>query len=183
MMLRNGEVRDWPDPGQIIGYSAVEIRLEYKGRIPAEKPSRDHRSELKHLIRLEFSNQLRRKWRDSPVLAEHHGEFEESAPTAFPEGYRLDQFHAPEDPQFPFFRVQLCGFAWVPLVTWHNRLGCELEITFVGDKAAPSRLAAILTIASRHYSTRYGCHSRGRKCPETCSDVASNGIACSRMTH
>ena len=131
-MAQNYKVWDWPNPGLLIGNDNVEIRLEYRDEIPAEKPSKDHRSELKHLIRCEFSDQLRRRWRDSPALKEHHTVREDGL-VGLPEGSKWESYYRPENQDDPFFRVEMCGFAWVPLVTWHNRLGCELDITFVGE--------------------------------------------------
>lgn len=129
-------VRPWPDPARLVGDEAVEIRLEYKGYIPADKPANDHRSDLKQQIRLAFSDQLSRKWRDSPQLREHEriAPPHEDLGPALPEGYRWDDGrHRPEDKSLAFFQVQMCGFTWVPLVTWHNYLRCELDITFHGE--------------------------------------------------
>jgi hypothetical protein len=39
------------------------------------------------------------------------------------------------DPRIhPFFRVETCGYWVIPLVTYHNWLGCELELVFLGDE-------------------------------------------------
>ena len=123
-------VLDWPNPGRLIGNDNVEIRLEYRDEIPADKPSKDHRSDLKQQIRRIFSDQLRRRWRDSPVLSKHQAELPDG--TGLPDASWDGTHYRPEDKAWPFFRVGMCGFAWVPLVTWHNNLSCELDITFEG---------------------------------------------------
>ena len=109
----------------------MEIRLAYDGLIPAEQPSNaDKRSDLKQEIRRVFSDQLRKRWRDSPKLAQWKSK-------GFVSAARIDGRYVvpPQDhPEyFPFFRVPICGFQMVPLVSWHNNLGCELDVVFTGE--------------------------------------------------
>jgi hypothetical protein len=138
--------RDWPDPAKLIGKEAVEIRLEYWGHIPTDNRQGGHHSDIKQAMRLEFSNQLRIAWRKSPMLNERQHavppQFGIASPVIFPEGHLwqehprrsiFQQHYRPENERFPFFQVRMCGFAWVPLVSWHNYLSCKLDITFHGE--------------------------------------------------
>lgn len=143
--------RDWPDAARLIGNEAVEIRLESKEYIPTTKSGGEQHSDLKHAIRLQFSDQLSRKWRDSPLLNSHQKA--QASPgevvIGFAEGYRWPAgdpqrgipgaYHRPEDAALPFFRVEMCGYGWVPLITWHNHLTCRLDITFTGDGGSTIR--------------------------------------------
>jgi hypothetical protein len=146
MVRQQSRFRDWPDPARLIGDEAVELRLEYWAYIPTDNRQGDHHSDLKHAMRLEFSNQLRIVWRKSPMLNQHQHFIPPSygigSPIHFPEGFLWEEHprrsifqphYRPEDDSAPFFQVQMCGFSWVPLVSWHNYLNCKLDITFHGE--------------------------------------------------
>ena len=109
----------------------MQIDLEYKGVLPSAQNGKDHRSAEKQEIRLIFSGQLKRKWRDSPQLSQWDG-------ASFPIATRGGWHYESPDSSVPFFRVQTCGFDAVPLVSWHNGLECKLAITIVGDTRSAS---------------------------------------------
>jgi hypothetical protein len=111
--------------------NAVDIRLTYEDYIPAEQPSKsDRRGDLKQRIRRVFSDQLRKRWRDSPKLAQWKSKGFVTASRDENRNVIPDNESAQ---QFPFFSVPTCGFSVVPLVTWHNKLGCDLDIVFTGE--------------------------------------------------
>jgi hypothetical protein len=105
------------------GPKLVTIDLEYKGELPS---GQNGHSDAKQELRRVFSSQLRLKWRDSPQLS-----FWDQS--TFPYATR-GQWHyeSPEDVN-PFYKVNVCGYDAMPLITWHNQLGCSLEITVIGD--------------------------------------------------
>jgi hypothetical protein len=105
----------------------VVIDLEYRGRLPSEQGGKgDHRIVDKQKLRLHFSEQLQRKWRDSSQL---RGQDFTGVPFASrgPWHYEL---HGSDN---AFYKVNACGFDILPLVTWHNGLSCAVEVTVVGD--------------------------------------------------
>ena len=106
----------------------MKIDLEFKGGLPSGQGG--NHSDTKQELRLAFSPQLRRKWRDSPQLSFWNHDDPTSFPLATkgPYHYELDQ-----DNPSPFLRADVCGYYAIPLVSWHNRLACELAVTIVGD--------------------------------------------------
>jgi hypothetical protein len=121
---------NWLQRGDVFGDDVLELRLSYDDYIPSDEPNTDRRSELKHIVRLVFSDQLRKRWRDSPKLSKWKSK-------GFVSASRVDgRYVVPDDelPEHsPFFRVPVCGYQAVPLVSWHNNLGCELDVVFTGE--------------------------------------------------
>jgi hypothetical protein len=123
---RDIRVRPWPDPAKLIGDDAVDILLEYNDYIPAKKDG-EEQSGVKQTIRRVFADTLRRTWRDSPQLSGWQKQ-------GFVGAKRGPWAHEPDDQSVPFFMVPMFGFSLIPLISWHNGLGCDLEITLKGDK-------------------------------------------------
>lgn len=104
----------------------VTIILKYSGEIPSEQQGNDKQIAAKQDIRRVFSSQLRKHWRQQAPLAQW---LANGLPIAT---------HAQNQPcsvegNSPFFRVNICGFSAIPLVSYINRLSCELEMSFLGE--------------------------------------------------
>lgn len=108
----------------------LDITLKFNGSVPASQDGKngDKRSGFKQTLRVEFSRQLRRLWQKDLLKRFYDtlpvAEYERSKPA------RLSKMPS----YYPFFRVEMCGFSAIPLVNWHNGLGCELEFVFLGDE-------------------------------------------------
>lgn len=105
------------------GPQLVTIDLEYRGSLHS---GQNGHSDAKQELRAVFSPQLRRKWRDSRQLNVWD---RNTFPVATLGTW---QYESPVDAN-PFYKVNVCGFDVIPLVTWHNGLACRLDITVVGD--------------------------------------------------
>lgn len=107
------------------------IHFEYEDDIPSGQPDckrPERHIDVKQKIRLAFSNQLRRHWKQG-LLAE---KLKGGIPVVpYQRGYATQ---VPDPDVHPFFRVDMCGFSVIPLVTYHNWLACECEFVFSGDQ-------------------------------------------------
>lgn len=111
--------------------ASVEIILKYDGEIPCEQNGRGQR-DFKQNLRQYFSNRLRRLWRDDENLSHWHT-------VGLPQAKRKKRIHVIDNPDhYPFFSASMCGFVNVPIVTFHNKLYCALDIKLIGDAAMKS---------------------------------------------
>ena len=118
----------WAYPARTVG-DGVEITLKHDGGIPASQDDNRH-SDFKQSLRVEFSRQLRRLWRQGLLK-----EFYEAGLPVVSHTQPRQWCCVPDDPdKHPFFRVQVCGFSAIPMVSWHNMLGCDLDFSFLGDE-------------------------------------------------
>lgn len=106
----------------------MDLTLRYDGDIPSGQNGDKH-SDVKQTIREKFSSQLRTYWRGSQTLSKYVKEGLPEIPYVRGKPCRVETL----GPHRPLFKVALCGFMVMPLVTWHNGLACDLEITFLGD--------------------------------------------------
>lgn len=114
--------------------NSMEITLKHNGPIPSGARGNKAHTALKHKIRLEFSQQVRRHWRKP------RGLLAEAYARGLPEAFYKRQHYCvvKTDPEkSPFFKVDLCGFSVIPIVSGHNWLACELDITFLGNERRP----------------------------------------------
>ena len=110
---------------------ALDITLKFNGPVPAAQDGKngDKRSGFKQELRHEFSRQLKRLWQKEPLA--HF--FREGLPVAEYERHKAARLTALPGHR-PFFRIEVCGFSAIPLVSWHNGLNCELQFVFLGDE-------------------------------------------------
>jgi hypothetical protein len=139
--LTSGSVqvhRDWPDPAEQIGDLAVKFTLTYDGPLVATTQS-DNRTKEKHDIRKQLSFQLGQLWTLEPALSsrlKHLNKFQIAkfegekivlpARRATTNSKRLYRVHSA-------YKFPLDGFCFIPLVTAHNNLLCELDILMLRD--------------------------------------------------
>jgi hypothetical protein len=119
-------IHDWPDPAWIVGDTTVDIALKYDGLIPSGQ-QRGGQSDLKQVIRKQFSKQLGKQWEKETIL---RGFYDAGLPLI---GNFIKNQPCQGSDECPFFRVPVCGFHAIPLISWHNRLGVELDIVFWGE--------------------------------------------------
>jgi hypothetical protein len=119
---RNEAVPDWPDPAGIVGTSAVEISLTYRGPLPSATRE-DKKSDRKHLIRMQFSEQLAEVWQREPIL-----QFFRDKLTLVPVVNRRPEVPPSLPGMNPHYLAEMCGFKWIPLITRTNGLACHLDI-------------------------------------------------------
>jgi hypothetical protein len=129
---RQGRV--WPDPALVFG-DAMEIILKHDGPIPSGQRASKH-SSLRHQIRAEFSQQIRRHWKNQRGLLFSY--YSKGLTTVAYKRHNYCKVSSDPDAN-PFFRVDLCGFSVIPIVSNYNWLGCELDVTFLGDHRRPFR--------------------------------------------
>ncbi|MCU1336519.1 MAG: hypothetical protein JWO19_2100 [Bryobacterales bacterium] len=118
--------------------SALEFRLVYKGRLPAE--TNRPRVQDKHRIRREFHGQLTELWKRNPALnrqrTNHVKVRRRPANTVIESGDEVigvDQ-GGPGDPSWVEHLAEtykICGFRFVPLVRKDNGFTCAIKILFL----------------------------------------------------
>ena len=106
------------------GTPFVIFQLVFKDEIPSN--GNRHQRDTKQGIRQAFHVYLRNVWKNEKLLSKF---LDGGLPTV---PYPVKR-SAPDDDKHPFYRAELCGFSWVPLVTKRNRLRVDLEIEILGD--------------------------------------------------
>jgi hypothetical protein len=122
--------RDWPDPAEIVGSLAVKFTLGYDGPLSATTQS-DNRTKEKHDIRKALSFQLAQLWAEEPALASRMKKFKDFQTATFVKDRIVLAGRSPKSkvrPHYSAYKFHLNGFCFVPLVTAHNNLFCELNV-------------------------------------------------------
>jgi hypothetical protein len=95
------------------------FQLVYPDVIPSAQKRGTLR--IKHQMRRAFGVYLRKVWRHEKLLADF---LVNGLPTVpYPQ-----KRSAPDDDKQPFYRSQLAGYSWIPLVSSRNRLKVDLNI-------------------------------------------------------
>ena len=100
------------------------FQLVYKHEIPSGQTR--GRLVIKQELRRAFNVYLRNVWRREKVLQDFMGKGLPVVP------YPVKR-SAPDDEKNPFYRAELAGFSWIPLVTRRNRLKVDLQVELLGD--------------------------------------------------
>lgn len=96
---------------------AVDFRLIYQGRLPAQGSGSDTRAADKHRIRQAFHPQLRELWNQHPQLKAY-----QKKPDWSKIGSQMEQRAE---------NFTRCGYKFVPLVTGEEDVACSLDILFL----------------------------------------------------
>jgi hypothetical protein len=113
----------------------VNITLTYSGLLPACQGEEKH-TDQKHIIRMAFNQQLKRKFELEPTLIQWSREISRATLV----GSRVEL--APKDLHSRcFYEVETCGFLGFPVVTSFNGLSCQLDIEIL-RRAKPGGVLA-----------------------------------------
>jgi hypothetical protein len=124
--------RDWPDPAEAIGDLAVKFTLSYDGPLPACTQS-NSRTKEKHDIRKALSYQLAQLWTLEPALASRLKNFDKLDTAKFEKDKVVLDHRRRQFPLDSVYKYPLDGFSFVPLVTSHNNLWCELDVLMLRE--------------------------------------------------